>query len=271
MTPNPSASIQPSQDYESALNSAAQCWDIEPEYYDIWGNSHRASSAGKQSILRSLGVATGSLESLDAAREELLWQQWSHLVEATIVLGRESHEITIQVPEAFTEATVEARFTFEGGSTAQSSFDLPSLPDQSRAAIRGQNFVRKFVPLPAAAPLGYHELEIRLVSAGQTLATGSSRLILCPDHAYTHEGKAAGIAVSLYSLRSERNWGCGDFADLYKLIDWAVTDLRAGFIGLNPLHAIPNRQPYNTSPYLPVCSFYRNPLYLDVERIEDFA
>lgn len=271
MIPKPPESIQPSQDYESALNSAALCWDIEPEYFDIWGNSHRATNEVKQSILGSLGVSTGSREALDEAREELLWKQWSQVVESTIVLGQESNEITIQVPEAFTAATVEAHFTFEDGSTAQSSFALPSLPDQTRAAIRGQNFVRKFVPLPAAVPLGYHDVEIRLVSAGQTVATGSARLILCPDHAYTYEGKAAGIAISLYSLRSERNWGCGDFADLYKIIDWAVTGLRAGFIGLNPLHAIPNRQPYNTSPYLPVCSFYRNPLYLDIERIEDFA
>jgi 4-alpha-glucanotransferase len=45
--------------------------------------------------------------------------------------------------------------------------------------------------------------------------------------------------------------------------------LAASFIALNPLHSIPNRQPYNTSPYLPNCSFYRNPLYIDVERIED--
>ncbi len=271
MTQKPPESLQPSLDYESALDSAALCWDIEPQYFDIWGNSHRAASEVKQSILRSLGVATNSLESLDAAREDLLWQQWSQLVESTIVLGPESHEITIQVPEALTEATVEAHFTFEDGRIAQSSFALPSLPDQAGAAIRGRNFVRKFVPLPAAAPLGYHELEIRLVSGSRIVASGSARLILCPGHAYTHEGKAAGIAVSLYSLRSERNWGCGDFADLYKLIDWAATDLRAGFIGLNPLHAIPNRQPYNTSPYLPVCSFYRNPLYLDIERIEDFA
>ena len=271
MKPNPPAFIQASPDYETALDRAALCWDIEPEYYDIWGNSHRAASEVKQSILRSLGVSTGSLESLDAAREEFLWQQWSRLVESTIVLSRESHEITIQIPAEFAEATAQLHFTFEDGNTAQSSFALPSLRDQGRAVIRGRNFVRKFVPLPAAAPLGYHELEIQIVSAGQTLATGSSRLILCPEQAYTHEGKAAGIAVSLYSLRSERNWGCGDFADLYKLIDWAATDLRASFIGLNPLHAIPNRQPYNTSPYLPVCSFYRNPLYLDVERIEDFA
>ena len=45
----------------------------------------------------------------------------------------------------------------------------------------------------------------------------------------------------------------------------------ASFIALNPLHAIANRQPYNTSPYLPNSIFYRNPIYLDVQAIPDFA
>ncbi len=44
----------------------------------------------------------------------------------------------------------------------------------------------------------------------------------------------------------------------------------ASFISLNPLHAIPNRQPFNISPYLPNSIFYRNPIYLDVEQIEEF-
>ena len=39
------------------------------------------------------------------------------------------------------------------------------------------------------------------------------------------------------------------------------------FLALNPLHAIPNRQPYNTSPYLPQSSLHRNFIYLDVEKI----
>jgi 4-alpha-glucanotransferase len=271
LPPTPVDSIQPSEDYNSALSGAAVSWGIEPEYFDIWGNRHHAASEVQQSILRSLGVSTESKEDLDAARENRLWKQWSSVVESTIVVGVESHEIPIQIADAQAEATVEALFAFEDGRLAQSTFSLSSLPDGDRAAIRGENFIRKYVPLPAAVPLGYHKVEVRIISSGGVLTTGSSRLIVCPERAYSPPGRSAGIAVSLYSLRSGRNWGCGDFADLYKLIDWAVTDVDASFIGLNPLHAIPNRQPYNTSPYLPVCTFYRNPLYLDVERVEDFA
>src|SRR6185437_8544680 len=80
------------------------------------------------------------------------------------------------------------------------------------------------------------------------------------------DGRIAGVALSLYGLRSARNWGCGDFTDLHAAID-AFAPAGAAFLALNPLHAIANRQPYNTSPYLPQCSLYRNFIYLDVERV----
>lgn len=117
--------------------------------------------------------------------------------------------------------------------------------------------------IPPTLPLGYH-----------SVATGghTSHLIVCPPKMYGTPGgpRRAGIAISLYSLRSRRNWGVGDFRDLEDFGAWAAESAGADFIALNPLHAIPNRQPYNTSPYLPASTYYRNFLYLDVEGVEQF-
>ena len=120
----------------------------------------------------------------------------------------------------------------------------------------------EIVPFGAKLPLGYHEIR-----AGKAV----TRLIVGPERALTPERRCAGFGVTLYGLRSARNWGCGDFRDLRDLIDWAVPNLHAEFIALNPLHAIHNRTPYNASPYLPNCIFYRNFLYLDVEAVRGFT
>ncbi|MDE3167797.1 MAG: 4-alpha-glucanotransferase, partial [Acidobacteriota bacterium] len=138
------------------------------------------------------------------------------------------------------------------------------------AEMDGRTWVRKLARIPGELPLGYHEIAVR---AGGQMAT--ARYIVTPSRAWmdphlARGGRAAGIAVSLYGVRSARNWGCGDFRDLRDTIDWVADELRAGFIALNPLHAIHNRRPFNTSPYLPNCIFYRNFLYLDVEGMEDF-
>jgi len=110
-------------------------------------------------------------------------------------------------------------------------------------------------------PLGYHEAK----TTDRTI-----RLIVAPDRAHQPQRRCAGFGVTLYGLRSERNWGCGDFRDLRDLIDWCARTLGVDFIALNPLHAIHNRRPYNASPYLPNSIFYRNFLYLDVEAIEGY-
>ena len=59
--------------------------------------------------------------------------------------------------------------------------------------------------------------------------------------------------------------------DLREVVDWVAREARASFVALNPLHAIHNRRPFNTSPYLPNSIFYQNFLYLDLDSIEDFA
>ena len=78
-----------------------------------------------------------------------------------------------------------------------------------------------------------------------------------------------GIAVQLYSIRSHRNWGHGDFTDLAKVIDIA-SELGASAIGLNPLHALFEDRAEEASPYFPSSRLFLNPLYIDVEAIPEF-
>jgi 4-alpha-glucanotransferase len=78
-----------------------------------------------------------------------------------------------------------------------------------------------------------------------------------------------GIAVQLYGIRSQRNWGHGDFTDLANLIDIA-SELGASAIGLNPLHALFDDRAEEASPYFPSSRLFLNPLYIDIEAIPEF-
>lgn len=78
-----------------------------------------------------------------------------------------------------------------------------------------------------------------------------------------------GVSLQLYELRSERNWGIGDFQDLRDMID-LVASLGGDFIGLNPLHAPFLADAGRCSPYEPSSRLFLNPLYLAVDKIPGF-
>lgn len=79
--------------------------------------------------------------------------------------------------------------------------------------------------------------------------------------------KAWGIACQLYSLRSGRSLGIGDFEDLGRLAEIAGA-AGASFVGVNPLHALFMADAGRFSPYSPSTRRFINPLYLAVERLD---
>lgn len=79
-----------------------------------------------------------------------------------------------------------------------------------------------------------------------------------------------GLSLQLYELRSERNWGVGDFGDLADIARHAG-DWGADFIGLNPLHAPFLADPARCSPYEPSNRCWLNPLYIAVDRLPGFV
>ena len=76
-----------------------------------------------------------------------------------------------------------------------------------------------------------------------------------------------GVACQLYSLKSKRNLGIGDFADLAALARIAGGE-GAAFVGVNPLHALFSADPGRFSPYSPSSRRFLNPLYLAIDELE---
>lgn len=272
--PIESVCFTPSATYEEALQRAAALWGILPEYEDVMGVRHRTSAETKQAILAALGAPTQSREALDQAVERRLLEEWSRPVAPIVVITAGTQEIPVQLPEEMAAGWIAVLIVEEHGWVHRRRVPADRCPQIARAELGGRRWLRVAAPLPEGLPLGYHTLRISILAAGRRL-TSRAQLIVCPSSVYCParldgEQRAAGLAINLYSLRSARNWGCGDFTDLETLTAWAAERLGVSFLGLNPLHAIANRQPFNTSPYLPASVYYKNPIYLDVERLEDF-
>jgi 4-alpha-glucanotransferase len=224
---------------------AAAQFGIESEYIDIWGHRHSPSEQAIRLIMSAKPSSAEQASPLDPA----------------LVVREDAETIPLRVPADRSGASIKLEIRWEGGDLEHHWFFLPEL-------LTVDN--EKRLPLPKPLRLGYHEIKVYWVNQPELTTMAQSRFIVCPTRAPSPKGRLAGVALSLYGLRSARNWGCGDVTDLYAAIDFCA---RAGaaFVALNPLHAIANRQPYNTSPYLPQSSLYRNFLYLDVEKTPGFV
>ena len=119
-------------------------------------------------------------------------------------------------------------------------------------------------------PQGLPEGSYRLHLTDAAALTEEAPLIVAPPRAFGGDfDRCWLLAVQLYGIRSERNWGIGDFTDLEGLIELAA-GLGADGVGLNPLHALFDDRPGDCSPYSPNSRLFLNPLYIDVEKLQEF-
>ncbi|WJY14751.1 4-alpha-glucanotransferase [Pectobacteriaceae bacterium CE90] len=135
--------------------------------------------------------------------------------------------------------------------------------------IEGQITGGTKLVLPDNLPLGYHQLTLM-----QNNQQWSCRLIIAPLCCYEPEPLAQGkrwwgVTIQLYTLRSQNNWGIGDFGDLKVLVE-QIARRGGAFVGLNPLHSLYPADPEAASPYSPSSRNWLNIVYIDVNQVDDF-
>ncbi|HUG99187.1 MAG TPA: 4-alpha-glucanotransferase [Gammaproteobacteria bacterium] len=253
----------------AAIERLRRLRGIGRSFFDFRGREHALSEDTLRDLLAALGHASGDEAVLQREADALEEREWLRVLAPVAVL-RDGDSVPLTVFEPLLPV-IRWRVETEQGDTLSGAAAPAELPVLGRRRIRELSYARVALALPPLPP-GYHSLSLE---KSDDTPLASSRLIVAPLRCYEPEvlrdgGRVWGTAIQLYTLRSARNWGIGDFTDLAGFAA-AVAGLGADFVGLNPLHALFPADPASCAPYSPSSRFFLNIAYIDPEAVPEFA
>lgn len=258
------------------LRLLAERAGIAADYYDIAGTLHVTTDETCRAILAAMGFRSSNQTEL--IEELTAWDNrpWVQACDPVRIMrsGQAPGGWSLHVPcEGHADASVCVRWLIhsEKGERLHEREEGPGLTVEESRCIGGRRYIRLTFAFPPDLPLGYNEVQVS-AKGGSVEVEARFRVIVAPDRCYIPDllqkgTRLWGVALQLYSLRSDRNWGVGDFTDLAAIVEWAGKRLEAAVIGLNPLHALKNSMPYHISPYSPTSRLFLNDLYIDIEQV----
>jgi 4-alpha-glucanotransferase len=245
------------------LRDLAGLHGISCSYRGWDGLEHDVSDDTLQRILDALDVAARTPEDVEASLADVADRPWRRMLPPSLVVV-EGENVTFPVHVPHGDPVSVWVVTEDGREVEVEQLDVWVDP----RSVDGRLVGRATFAVPRLS-LGWHTLHAR--SNDVEVAAG---LVVTPRRLATAdrllETQRWGLAVQLYSVRSRRSWGVGDFADLADLA--AVTAGHGGdFVLINPVHAAEPVPPHEPSPYLPSSRRFVDPLYLRVEDIPEVA
>lgn len=252
------------------IERLARLRGIGDAYHDYRGELRHFSLQTKVDLLRAMGCAVEDAAALAAEISRLESERWRRLLPAMAAANGPRIGVDLNISAADFGSMLVWTVNCEQGERRTGALSSTDCPEIWRGEVEGSWITRRRFEVPVELPPGRHELEVRLG------ASPVSRCALCMSPAACYEpaalregGRLWGLAVQLYTVRSKANWGIGDFGDLKTLIRW-LAPRGAGFIGLNPLHALSPADPERASPYSASSRHFLNVLYISVPDVPDY-
>ena len=247
---------------------------IDPNFTDAWGKPAVVSDENIRAVIQKMGFDANNDESLAAHIKEEEKKHWLSILPPVLILKKHSeYNLDVYLPIDFAADELVYCVTTEAGLQLKTTLTATDFPLVATTEISDIEHHCYSVALSVDLPIGYHELSV--LEEGNDEPLASMSLIIAPKACYTptamKEGKKLwGESVQLYCLRTEENWGIGDFSDLKSLLKYTKEN-GGDFVGLNPIHALAPSQPENSSPYSPSSRKWLNLLYTDISAVEEFS
>lgn len=250
--------------HKKLLVQVANQAGISERYTNNWGDMTHVPEATLYFLLNELDYDTSSDEALLLSAEK----KHKQAILEPVVFIQEGQPIDVALYLGVSARDSDFEWHLETEQGQQYSGYLQSQIVRDERADGGPLVFRVAQHLP----LGYHTLSVNRKRRQSPYMT---TIIVTPSVCYQQpelaQGKKLwGPSVQLYTLRSEHNWGIGDFGDL-KLLVTEMACRGANFVGLNPIHALFPANPEEASPYSPSSRRWLNILYIDVMAIPEFA
>ncbi|MGL4207083.1 MAG: 4-alpha-glucanotransferase, partial [Aeromonadaceae bacterium] len=253
------------------IEQLATAKGIANDYVDAWGNPALVTLESKAAMLAAMGYKVDDEAALQAQLEEEKRQHWQAPLDPVMVVRvADAIALELRLPITLVNEELTWEVATEQGETVKGTL-VPVDGEMVNVAHFDEVEYQAYrVSLSNELPLGYHELSLK---KGRK-ALGSMRLIVAPKACYKQEQiaqgrKVWGPSIQLYCLRSEKNWGVGDFTDLGMLVD-NMAKWGAHFVGLNPIHALYPANPESASPYSPSSRRWLNVIYIDVTAVPEY-
>jgi 4-alpha-glucanotransferase len=255
----------------SLLEQLVEYRGIESNYNDAWGRPTTIEPATKSKLLSAMGYLVDEPDLLLKQVQDSSHQTWLSVLNPVQVLRTNEHlHIAVRLPIELVTDEYVARISTELGDVIEHRFVPIDGQLANVAHIEDIEFQEYLIDIPTQLPLGYHSLTIVIDDD----VLGSMRLIIAPPSCFkpkalTQGEKVWGLSVQLYCLRSEHNWGVGDFSDLSFLVA-KLAKQGANFVGLNPIHALYPANAEACSPYGPSSRRWLNFIYIDVTTLDGY-
>ena len=258
---------------------------IETAFTDAWGNPTTVAEQDQIKLLKALGFDVENDAIAQSQLEERQKLHWLEPIDPVSVQslsaqqGPGQYNLQVRLPIDEVHAALTVTIITEQGASHQFTFSaidaelsgatvLEGALDHEQSGTEIQQYDWSF---QAELPLGYHKLQLAVAGDEEVF---EQSLIITPDKCFQpaefNRQKQWGVSVQLYGVKSETNWGIGDFADLARLVSHLAKQ-GADFVGLNPIHALYPAMPESASPYSPSSRRWLNLIYLSVPLLPGFG
>lgn len=251
-------------------------YSIAPYCLDANGQKNDLPPEMQKRFLAAFDINVATRDDISCSLTELIRQYWQTAVKHSLVFPENAEFLVVELrlPTEVLRHPICWRITEETGEWHEGELNLAQKKVTVTEEVEGIQYVALEAVIPVSLPCGYHALSFHSEALSRLEFEQTCTMIITPETCYTppgllHNNRLWGIACQLETIRSGRNWGIGDFADLRNLMTWSSRH-GAGTVAINPLQArtLPIEASAFSTHYK--STSFLDPLYLAPEEMADF-